>query len=159
MPPTTTASPNRILPVRPLSSLHATGLSQDKLPPVAIGDSQRFGLTSATKSPHDVNSTPTSAYCPVSVTCPDDTILGPLEPVGWVDAHPENSATAKAALITLIGFIAISITANFKPRINAYRLSQWSFRRRYGVRYAWRENHPKFASGEWVYMIYHSLTT
>ena len=123
MPPTTTASPSMILPVRPRSSLQAAGLSHDKLPPIATGDTQRFGLTSATKSPHEVNWTPTSAYCPAWVACPDDTISGPFEPDGFVEVQPENNVSVKAALIPFIESIPSSISANFKPRINVYRLS------------------------------------
>lgn len=61
-PPTKTACPTKIRPVRPASSLHAAGFNQDRLPPVATGDDHRDGEKRATKSPAEVNCTPTSAY-------------------------------------------------------------------------------------------------
>ncbi len=108
-PPTITASPRRIRPVRPASSLHASGLIQERLPPVATGDFQREGETSATKSPTEENSTPISAYCSYSVDRPDATIFGPRGPLAPpVEAHPEIKAVHKKPLIIFIASIVFS---------------------------------------------------
>jgi len=113
-PPTITASPSKILPVRPASSLHATGLTQERLPPVAIGDFQREGETSATKSPAEENLTPTSAYCSYSVDRPDATIFGPRGPLApSIEAHPETIATARIQVIILITSIVSSSILHF----------------------------------------------
>ncbi len=107
IPPTTTASPARMRTVLPASSLQAMGFSQERLPPVAMGDFHLEGAVNATKSPHVENSSPTSAYLAVSEERLWATSSGPCAPPGAVlPMQPATRSRIGSVQVVLIGSIA-----------------------------------------------------